>query len=358
MSIIVDARRQFRRFTAISGCLLAAALCMPLSALSGQTQSAKTAKPSASGASSDMLSSILPTGEKPRLLIDGAIEKPGLTMSEGPAWIHGRLYFSNYYMFWKKFGTSDEGGLCVYEPGGTWRVLNRDVQTCGADPLHNGNLAVCDLIHRCIIEMTPEGKVVGTLADSFNGIPFGMPNDVIVDAQGGIYFTDPVITSKGPKQPVKGVYYRAPGGKVVRAAEYPEDSFPNGMALSPDRKTLYLNDSWSTAIHRFDVLGDGSLANRRLFAELALAEGRRIAGKKTTNADGMTVDSSGNLYVATDTGIQVFDSSGKRLGVIRFPSVPSNCKFGGKDLSILYVTGGKRLYSVQTKQRGIEYPLK
>ena len=318
-------------------------------------------KPAPSAAVRDSLErfhSIIPEGGKPRLLIDGAVEKPGLTMTEGPAWIHGKLFFSNYYMFWKKFGTSEEGGLCVWEPDGAWRVLNRDVQTCGTDPMQNGNLAACDLIHRSIIEMNPEGKVVGILADSFNGIPFGMPNDVIVDARGGIYFTDPVIAREGAAQPTKGIYCRDPRGKVSRVADCDENSFPNGLALSPDRNTLYLNDSWSTALWKFDVKSDGSLTNRRRFADLALSESRSSAEKKTTNADGMAVDSSGHLYVATDLGIQIFSPAGERLGVISFPTVPSNCKFGGGDLRTLYVTGGKRVYSIQTKQRGIGYPLR
>jgi gluconolactonase len=320
---------------------------------SAQIPSVKPAPSASHRDSQDLFHSIIPEGEKPRLLIDGAHEKPGLTMTEGPAWIHGKLYFSNYYMFWKKFGTSEEGGLCVWEPDGSWRVLNRDIQTCGTDPMQNGNLAVCDLIHRSIIEINPEGKVIRILADSFNNIPFGMPNDLIVDARGGIYFTDPVIPRQGAKQPTKGVYYRDPQGKISRVVDFDENSFPNGLALSPDRKTLYLNDSWSTTIWKLDV-SDGALSKRRRFADLALTESSRKAKRKTTNADGMAVDSSGHLYVATDLGIQIFSPAGERLGVISFPTTPSNCKFGGSDLSTLYVTGGKRLYSIRTKQKGIE----
>jgi gluconolactonase len=151
-----------------------------------------------------------------------------------------------------------------------------------------------------------------------------------------------------------------PNGRVItpRGRQFFTAPHPYGLALSPDRKTLYLNDSWSAFLWKFDVKSDGSLTNRRRFADLALSESRRSAEKKTTNADGMAVDSSGHLYVATDLGIQVYSPAGQRLGVISFPTVPSNCKFGGGDLKTLYVTGGKRLYSVQTMQRGMEYPLR
>ncbi len=307
-------------------------------------------KPARSG-----LADIVTPGTKPRLLHDGKTQKPNLTFTEGPSWLDGRLYFSNYYIFWKKWRSVREGGPMVMDPDGAFRILNPEMQTCGAIPFGNGNLAACDLLEARIIEMTPDGKMVRVLADSFEGTHLDGPNDIVSDAKGGLYFTEPRSSAKRTKNlPGTAVFYRNPQGKLLRVTGWNEYEFPNGCILSPDGKRLYLNCSVSWFVWVYDVRVDGTLANRRKFAELEPPRGERRG--KRSNADGMTVDTRENIYVATPAGVQVFNSSGSPLGIIEFPKGPSNCIFGGADMKTLYATCRDCIYSIRTNVTGLSYP--
>ncbi len=101
----------------------------------------------------------------------------------------------------------------------------------------------------------PKGKE-RIIADNYQGKPFGRPNDIVADLKGGVYFTDP---------PASAVYYVPPGGAIIRVADEGIKS-PNGLQLSHDEKTLYVNDTQGINIYAFDVQPDGRLANRRVFA--------------------------------------------------------------------------------------------
>lgn len=303
------------------------------------------------------LDSIIIPGTKPQLLHDGKVQKPNLTFTEGPSWMNGRLYFSNYYIFWKKWKSVNEGGPMVMEPDGTFRILNPDTQTCGTIPFGNGNLAVCDLMEACIIEMTPEGKKLRVLADTFEGKHLDGPNDIVCDAKGGLYFTEPRSSAKRTKNlPGTAVFYRNPQGKLLRVTGWNDYEFPNGCILSPDGKRFYLNCSVSWFVWVYDVRKDGTLENRRKFAELVPPKGERRGGR--SNADGMTVDTRENIYVATPAGIQVFNSSGILLGIVEFPKSPSNCIFGGADMKTLFATCRDCIYSIRTNVTGLAYPPK
>ena len=295
----------------------------------------------------------------PELVLDGAVSKPGLTFTEGPSWLGGKLYFSNYYMFWKEWKSSDEGGLIVINADGSHTVLNKDVQTCGTIPLPNGNLAVCDLINCSIVEMTPAGKMVRTLADSFDGKRLGRPNDIIVDAKGGIYFTDP---NNGPKwkdnMPGNAIYYLGPGGALKKVTGWNDFDFPNGCVLSPDGGTFYVNDSGPTSVWMYDVGVDGSLSNRRLFTDVRMPDELMKGKNPRSNADGMTIDTLGNVYIALPPGVEIFDKTGGYIGVIVFPQPPSNCIFGGDDMKTLYATCRDRIYKLRTNVPGLAYPPK
>jgi gluconolactonase len=300
----------------------------------------------------EKLARIISPGTKPVLLHDGKTQKPGLTFTEGPAWMNGRLYFSNYYIFWKPYLSVKEGGPMVMEPDGKFRILNDSLQTCGMIPMPGGNLAVCDLMGRQIMEMTPEGRFVRLLANNCEGAFFGMPNDLIIDAKGGIYFTDP--HGKKNKLPGAAVYYRTPQGKVIRVTDWDVFEFPNGCVLSPDGKTLFLNDSVTYDILAFDVNEDGTLSNKRKFSEFGRAKGEE--NSKHSNGDGLRIDSEGNLYCAATHGIHVIDHTGEYLGVITFPKGPSNCIFGGPDMKTLYATCRDCIYSIRTNVPGLRYP--
>ena len=180
------------------------------------------------------------------------------------------------------------------------------------------------------------------------GFRLFQPNDLIVDAKGGIYFTDP-----GPRPVVPGlkvfVYYLPPGSITPVAIE---DSIPrpNGLTLTLDGKTLIVDDTLGTTVYAYDVKADGSVANRRAFAEL-----HDIAPGEESIADGMAIDSEGRLYVTTIRGIQVFDGTGRYLGTIKVPRQPSNVAFSGyASRRTLYITAREGLYSVKMLSQGPE----
>src|SRR5690606_23589313 len=129
---------------------------------------------------------------------------------------------------------------------------------------------------------------------------------------------------------------------------------PNGVALSPDEKTLYVADSWGEALLAYSVLPAGSLADRRPFAPLA---GFRVTGDgPASGADGIALDAQGRVPVATSAGVDVSAPDGTALGVIALPKQPQRLAFGGADRSLLYVVGRGSAYRIATLTRGVDRP--
>jgi gluconolactonase len=194
----------------------------------------------------------------------------------------------------------------------------------------------------------PKGSEA-VLSDNFEGKPYGRANDLVVDKKGGVYFTDPGPHA-GPGVPPpalpQAVYYIPPGGKSIRVVEGVPG--PNGIQLSPDEKTLYLNNSTDFLI-AFDVQADGTLTNRRNFAKYQSAgPGVNLV------ADGLAVDKEGHIYVATKTGVQVFSAKGEYLGTIPTSRQPQNLAFGGPDKKSLYVVGFGSVSRIQMLAQGIK----
>ena len=254
--------------------------------------------------------------------------------------------------------------MWILEPGGQCKISKENVFLVGTTPLGNGNLAACyttkegdDFIGR-IAELTPESKVIRIIADSCDDIPFGIPNDLITDSRGGLYFTDRLGGKYGLNKLGTAVYYVNAQGKVIRLTDWNEHPYPNGCVVSADNTRFFLNDETET-VWVFDINKDGSLSNKRPFASLVIPKedpDSKYAGKSL--ADGMEIDQSGNLFVASAAGIQVFNRNGSLLGIIEFPKIPSNLAFGGDDLSVLYTTCRDRIYSIKTNTKGYRYPIK
>ncbi|MFA6471735.1 MAG: SMP-30/gluconolactonase/LRE family protein, partial [Candidatus Latescibacterota bacterium] len=308
--------------------------------------------------------SVIPNGTKLTLVHDGEKEEPLLTWTEGPAWMNGRLYFSNMW-FEKGFasGSPEKSSTIRMEKNGTFTTISRNMQTNGIMPLGNGNLAVCDMFGHRVIEMKPDGKVIRTLADNFNGVRFDGPNDLVIDAKGGIYITDPQFTPGLDKaQPGKSVFYRKPNGEVIRVVAPGEFGQENGILLSPDGKTCFINNTRGMPVGNyvmaFDVNPDGTLSNGRQFAKLFVPPEVLSKEDNASGADGMKLDVKGNLYVCTSMGLQIFDKTGQFLGIVNFPLRVVNCAFGGPDMKTLYFTSVGRIYSIRTMVKGLKYPLK
>jgi gluconolactonase len=307
---------------------------------------------------------IIAAGEKPRKLAEG------FTFTEGPTWLKGKLYFSD--MWFKNAAAGDFTGspersrLIVMEPDGKYRVLAHGMQSNGTIAARSGNLIVCDMFGHRVIELDPaSGRVVRVLLDKINGRPIDGPNDLVMDARGGIYVTDPQFTPEEKKsQPGKQVYYIAPDGAarvVIGPGEY---AMPNGVELSPDGKTLYVNNTWQEPggnfIWAYDVAADGSLSKKRRFATVELTpevrQAANPADRFASGADGSAVDTDGRYYVATTTGVQIFLPNGTAAGTIVLPEPPVSLTFGGRDNGVLYIVGGSSVWSIQTKVHGFRHP--
>jgi len=181
-----------------------------------------------------------------------------------------------------------------------------------------------------------------TIAEQVEGLPLVAPNDLVADKKGGIYFTDPLGSRFRPTpaartQPL--IVYIRPDGKVVKASEQVER--PNGITLSPDERVLYASDG--PQIDALDVQPDGTLRNFRTFAML-----------KGGNADSMSIDNEGRLYVGTGgAGVQVISAKGEHLGTIPTPLGAQGTAFAGPDKKTLYVVGGGAVYKIAMLAQGV-----
>ena len=307
---------------------------------------------------------VVAPGEAPKKLAEG------FTFTEGPTWLKGKLYFSD--MWFKNPAAGDWTGspaqsrLIVMEPDGRYRVLARGMQSNGTVAARNGNLIVCDMFGHRVVELDPaSGRVGRVLLNKINGKPIDGPNDLVMDAKGGFYITDPQFTPEAKKsQPGKQVYYLAPDGTarvVIGPGEY---AMPNGVELSPDGKTLYVNNTWlqpgENFVWAYDVAEDGSLSNKRQFSMIGLKpevlEAKNPADRFDSGADGTAVDTDGRYYVATRTGVQIFLPDGTPVGTISMAQYPVSLTFGGPNNDVLYMVGESSVWSIQTKVRGFRHP--
>ena len=222
---------------------------------------------------------------------------------------------------------------------------------------------------------TPKGDVVATLADglaigvvrpgeaprvlvgNYEGTPFNRPNDLVAGKRGDIYFTDTVpLTATKPAVIPSALYQLTAKGKLVRIAD--DIARPNGLALSPDERTLYVANTSGEWVFAFDLDRKGRAGKRRDFARLALPPPPQNGASTITGAgaDGMAMDEKGRLYVATTLGVQVFSPQGNPLGIITLPKQPQNLAFAGPGRSALFVVGRGAVFRIATLTRGPHRP--
>jgi gluconolactonase len=309
---------------------------------------------------------IIPENAKPELIVDGKKTKPELFFTEGPKWLNGKLYFSNMFFDQQFNAGPQKSSIVEMDPDGNYRnITEGKMQANGLYPYKNGNLLVCDMMGHRVVEMTTKGEVVGVIADRYDGKMIDGPNDVIADAKGGVYFTDPQFTMEAKKfQPGRAVYYVSPAGDVKRLVEPNEFAMPNGIVLSPDGKTLFINncyddESWypvksdkDNFVWAYDVAEDGTISNGRKFAKLFLTGEVLDRKGRTSSADGMAIDKFGNLYVCTYSGVQIFNAKGEFVGMINLPSFPVSLCFGGDDMKTLYIVSYSKVYKIKTNMEG------
>jgi len=276
----------------------------------------------------------------------------GFTFTEGPIWRpSGALWFSdvigNVVRQWSPDGRVTE----VLKPGG----YDGNSLPAGGYNGPNGMTAdkdgavlLCQHGNRRIVRISKDMQV-STVVDSFEGKKLNSPNDLVYRSDGSLYFTDPPYglpqQDSDPAKELKfnGVF-RLANGKLQVVIE--DLTRPNGIAFSPDQKTLYIANSdekykvWMS----YDVAEDGTVTNGRVFADVT-------AEKEDGLPDGMKLDEGGNIYAAGPGGVWVFSPAGKHLGTIKTPETPANCNWGD-DWKSLYITARTGLYRIKLAVAG------
>jgi gluconolactonase len=211
------------------------------------------------------------------------------------------------------------------------------------------NLIVCEHATSSLIRERPDGRRE-VLASHFQGQELNSPNDVCVHSSGAIYFSDPwygrmpVYGVERPRQlGFQGVYRVAPGGEPRLVVDRNLFDQPNGLCFSPDEQLLYVNDTVQALIRAFDVNGDGSLSNARVFASGIRSE------LEPGVPDGMKCDQHGNVWVTAPGGVWVYSPKGELLGKVRVPELVANLAWGGPDFRTLYLAATHSVYAIPTR---------
>jgi gluconolactonase len=268
---------------------------------------------------------------------DAQIEKlaGGFTFIEGPLWRPSNaLWFSDVVGNVVRQWTPDGKVTEILRPGGY------DGNSLPADGFNgpngmtadkDGAVLLCQHGNRRIVRIGKDMKVT-TLVDNFEGKKFNSPNDLVFQSDGSLYFTDPPYgLPKGDDDPSKELkfngVFRLANGKLQAIVK--DLTRPNGIALSPDEKTLYVavSDEAHKVWMRYDLAANGTVSNGKVFADVT-------AEKEDGLPDGMKLDSQGNIYGAGPGGVWVLSPDGKHLGTIKPPETPDNCGWGddGKTL--------------------------
>ncbi len=260
--------------------------------------------------------------------------------TEGPVWIGDSLYFT------------DIPKQRIHRLDGDDKVhvfVEKSKSANGLFAHASGEIYACQMDGR-LAAYSADGKQERALAEKFGEHRFNAPNDLVIDREGGVYFTDHAFRAPIPVPQGKTcVYYLSPAGEVTRLIE--DLPNPNGVILSPDEKTLYVIPSGQAEMMAYSVQSPGKVSDGRVFCKLEQAPEERIRG-----GVGLTVDRSGSLYSTSKPGMQVFSPDGKPLGIIKTPEQPANVTFGGKDLKTLYVTARTGVYKIPMHIEGHRFP--
>ncbi|WP_309396144.1 SMP-30/gluconolactonase/LRE family protein [Cerasicoccus maritimus] len=195
---------------------------------------------------------------------------------------------------------------------------------------HAGNLFICQDKSRRLAVLAPDGELT-VLAETYDGGKLNSTNDLWIDPQGGVYFTDPKYGKRDQlEQDGEHVYYLSPDrAQLTRVVD--DMVRPNGIVGTPDGKTLYIADHGGQKTWRYKIADDGSLSDKALFADQP--------------SDGMALDAAGNLYLTHD-GVDVYSPAGEHLQTIMLPERPANVTVIGEEPVVLFVTAKKSVYRV------------
>lgn len=275
---------------------------------------------------------------------DAKVQRIGTDMKfiEGPQWVPadgGYLVFSDIPANEMKKWT-DGGGITSF------RTPSQHANGNTLD--HQGRLLTAEHSGRRVSIVEKDGSI-RSLVDQFEGKRLNSPNDIVVQRDGTVWFTDPdyglpsdpaTRQRIGKEQPGNFVYRYDVKTSTLTAAVKDFDK-PNGLCFSPDEKRLYVADSGAPKhIRVFEVTADGQLANGAVFATIDQGV-----------PDGIRCDSDGRVWSSAGDGVHIFSADGELIGKILVPESPANLAFGGDDLKTLFITARTSLYSIPVNAR-------
>jgi len=281
----------------------------------------------------DDLSKLLETTQAERLAT-------GFLFTEGPLWHPDGFYY---------FVDIRRSNLHRITPGKPAELVRADTGEGNGTTFDlQGRLVICEGGHRRVTRWSADGRSE-VLVDRYEGKRLNRPNDVVCKSDGSLWFTDPGLRVPLAERelPYAGVYRIAADGVVTLMADC---EYPNGLAFSPDERTLYVaNTRWTAYIHAFELDAAGKVLRRRIFADMSSDEPDGVP-------DGMKVDVEGRIYCTGPGGTWVFAADGRRLGIIRTPEIPANLAFGGPDLKTLFFTARTSIYTLRVTTPGRPHP--
>src|ERR1041385_7034762 len=297
---------------------------------------------------------------------DAKVEKlaGNLGFAEGPVWVRqaGYLLFSDIPANVISKWTPDGKTSVAVKPSG---FTGADASDVGSQ--NNNGKEVVTLIGSNGVTLDREGRIVfaahgdrnvvriekngqrTVLVDRYEGKRLNSPNDLVYKADGALYFTDPAFglrkRDEDPKKelPFNGVYLLKEGKLQLLDKTF---TAPNGLALAPGEKYLYVDDSAKKLIMRFDVQSGDTIGNGKTFIDMNSDPSPGVP-------DGMKVDQNGNVYCTGPGGVWILSPEGKHLGTVKAPEIPANLAFGDSDGTTLYSTARTGLYRIRLKVAGI-----
>ena len=277
----------------------------------------------------------------------------GFKFTEGPVWTGDGLLFSdpNANTIYKY---SKDGKLTVFKtPSGYSRSDIAEYRQPGSNGITldpKGNIVFDQHGNRRVVRLEKDGSET-VIADMFEGKRFNSPNDLVYRSDGTLFFTDPDFGlpkfGDDPRKelPHAGVYSLHKGKLELLTRDF---SGPNGIALSPDEKYLYIGnwDDRKKTVYRYELQLDGTIRNGKLFFDFTSFKGEDAI-------DGVKVDVEGNVYVSAPGGLQVLSPDGKHLGTIVTPQHVHNMAWGDDDGKTLYLCARSGLYRMRLNIEGV-----
>lgn len=273
------------------------------------------------------------TSEEP-FLGEPEVVTSGFLFTEGPLWQpEGFLIFSDIPagIIYKWTPGNPESEVFI-EPSGN---------SNGIKSLPDGTIVVAQ--HTGRVSIVNDDMELEPIAEQYDGMRLNSPNDIAVRSDGLIYFTDPSfgVSDENKELDFQGVYRINSDGSLT--VVYDEFDLPNGIVFTPDENYLYVNDSATGNIRRFEVMENGDLGDSILFTNI---------GEMTSmgGADGMVVDGDGRLYTTGPNGFIVFDADGEQLHQIQFDQQITNLAWGGADGNDLFITSRDVVYRLRVNK--------